>query len=200
MKNKFDPTLKEKLESVTRESVLPGKAIVDKLQLKQFEVIADVGCGTGFITLPLAIHLPESEVYAIDVSSEMLDEVNKKIDFNKIKNIKTILAKEREIPLASQSVTYATIVLVLHEVEDPLSVLQEVERIVASKGRVAILEWIKDFSKPRTKLEDEIDADLVEDRIAAEQVLFYMNSLGFNLLTSQELSDLFYLHIYEKLA
>jgi len=188
----------QKLESDLRKNILPPDKIVSLLQLKSSDTVADIGCGSGYFTLELAVAVNEGKVYAIEISQDLLDYVQEKLYKKSIKNAVLKLAGEGKLPLEERSITYGVVMLVLHEVSDKRRFLEEIERVIALEGRVAILEWIKDASRVRTPLEDEIEADSFEERIAAEEVDFEMKTLGFSLMVSHEVSELFYLHIYKK--
>lgn len=51
-----------------------GLTVIDSLQLRGDETVADVGCGTGRVTAELLDRLPNGEVVAIDRSANMINE------------------------------------------------------------------------------------------------------------------------------
>src|SRR5215469_2672480 len=62
------------LERPEREQEENPDGALDALNLKPGMVVADVGAGTGYMSLKLAKHVgPSGKVYAEDVQPEMLD-------------------------------------------------------------------------------------------------------------------------------
>ncbi len=57
-----------------------GAAIIESLDLRGDEVVADVGCGTGRVTAQLLERLPAGRVVAIDRSANMLDEARNHLE------------------------------------------------------------------------------------------------------------------------
>lgn len=63
---------------------------VEELNLKQTDIVLDIGCGTGRLTLPIAKRV--KAVYGIDISKEMLEIVKRESKKEGLKNVKLINA------------------------------------------------------------------------------------------------------------
>lgn len=63
---------------------------VEKLNLKRTDIVLDIGCGTGRLTIPIAKRV--KTVYGIDVSKKMLKIVKTESEKEGLKNIKLINA------------------------------------------------------------------------------------------------------------
>ncbi|MGW8289529.1 MAG: class I SAM-dependent methyltransferase, partial [Candidatus Bathyarchaeia archaeon] len=98
----FDPKHIAILESEDRMNWQNPTEIIELLELKPSDVVADLGCGTGYFTVPIARKV--KKVYGIDIQKEMLSFLEQKIQQQKIENIETLLSKENEIPLQDESV------------------------------------------------------------------------------------------------
>ena len=61
---KFNPENRKKLTSKEREAILPPALVLKDIGLGSHTVWADIGCGTGFFTIPLAKEV--QQVYALD--------------------------------------------------------------------------------------------------------------------------------------
>ncbi len=70
-------------------------ALFDKLILDEEDVVLDVGCGEGSVTIPIAKRV--KKVIGIDSSPKMLEYLEKRANENDINNIKTILKPIEEI-------------------------------------------------------------------------------------------------------
>lgn len=184
--NVFDPQHIEILESDDRKTWQNPEEIMDLLDLKSSYVVADIGCGSGYFTVPISRKV--KKVYGIDVQKEMLDYLEQKIQKLKILNIETLLSKENEIPIQTESIDLLLSVNTLHEFRDKDSIIAEMRRIIKPKGEVAIIDFKKEdtgFGPPR------------EIRISKEQAnrLFAKHSL--TVMKSHDLKY-HYLKIFEK--
>ena len=139
----FNPAEKAKLESPERYKILPPFKTLKVMCLKEDDIMIDIGCGTGYFTLPASeITGPSGKVIGADISQEMLDEVRSKI--NGIgHNIELVLSNSAELPVRDSQATFALLSNVLHEAEDMMGMLAEASRVLKPGGRLAIIEWEK---------------------------------------------------------
>lgn len=166
MVQKFNFKKRKNLVSDKRKKLLPAKKTLIDLGLKNGDTIADIGCGIGYFTIPASeVVGPEGKVYAMDISSDMLNELKEII--KDIFNIEVIKTTEKNLIIADGSVNFAFISNVLHEVNDLNSTLQEIKRIMVTNGKVAILEWKKiksDFGPPVShRLESNLLSEKLEE-------------------------------------
>lgn len=70
-------------------------ALFDKLILDEDDVVLDVGCGEGSVTIPIAERV--KKVIGLDSSPKMLEYLEKRAEDNNITNIETILKPIEEI-------------------------------------------------------------------------------------------------------
>jgi len=92
MVHKFPVEMKEKLDSPERKKLLNPEKALSSLGIKAGMVVADIGCGTGFFTLPLASLVGEKgKVFAADISNGMLSDLRKKIEKEKLHKKKNFI-------------------------------------------------------------------------------------------------------------
>jgi ubiquinone/menaquinone biosynthesis C-methylase UbiE len=70
-------------------------ALFDKLILDKNDIVLDVGCGEGYVTIPIAKRV--KKVIGLDSSEKMLEYLEKRADENNIDNIETVLKPIEEI-------------------------------------------------------------------------------------------------------
>jgi Methylase involved in ubiquinone/menaquinone biosynthesis len=88
MSHKFKVINKIKLDSPRRREVLPVSEILKAIGIQRSDVVADIGCGIGYFTFPLAEEVgSEGLVYALDIETEMLEDVKSKMKENNITNV-----------------------------------------------------------------------------------------------------------------
>ena len=114
-----------------------GREVAEKLTLRGFDGgrILDAGCGFGATTIVLAQALPRSEIMGIDLSDPLLElaiqatqtaDLGGRIAFEK--------ADVQKIPYDDDSFDVVINLQMLHIVEDPVPMLNEIERVLASDG------------------------------------------------------------------
>jgi arsenite methyltransferase len=112
------------------------QAAIRKAYLRQEQVAADVGTGTGFIAAGVAPLV--SQVYVLDGSPAMLDQARKNLtDFD---NIIFQQADGQSLPLPSGSVDVAFANMYLHHCPDPQAAIAEMVRILKPGGRLVITD------------------------------------------------------------
>lgn len=174
MPHKFDPAHRERLEHPDRLRLLPPRDLLTRAGLREGMVVADVGCGPGFFTLPAAqLAGPAGRVYAIDIRREMLEAVADKARDAGLPNIETVPAEESGIPLSDGVAQVVLLAFVLHEAVDPATFTREVARILAPGGNLLLLEW---------KKEEMPAGPPVRDRIAPEEAAMRLTRAGLRIV------------------
>jgi ubiquinone/menaquinone biosynthesis C-methylase UbiE len=121
------------------------EAILDQIGIEPSSIVADLGCGPGFFTIPIARRLIGGRVFAIDSSPLMLDYLTSHIKKTKT-NAKLIKIKQADVSetkLSPGSVDVALFANIFHDIEDKSAFLQEVKRI-SKKGssKIVDVDWI----------------------------------------------------------
>lgn len=184
MTHKFNPSHKKKLDNPKRREALPPYETLKRLRLSKGDIIADIGCGIGYFTLPAAeLSGPGGKVYALDISDEMLDETKKAAVEKGLTNIELVRNTEYDLVIGGESVTYCLISLVLHEVDDLRRYVEEIGRILRYGGRLAIIEWqkiVSDFGPP------------IEHRLDRVGLIALLESKGYLMEEQLELGGDYY--------
>ena len=117
----------------------PRKAILSHLQLRDGAVVADVGCGTGYLTEGL--DLGRVKVIAIDQSPEMLDAMKAK--FGADANIEYRLGQSENLPVRDETVDVVMANMYVHHVERPSVAISEMVRILKPRGVLVFTDMDK---------------------------------------------------------
>lgn len=134
-----------------------SNAIIKTLNLKPNMTVADIGCGPGRVTLPLAQKLPNGKVIAIDLQQEMLDRVKAKI--GELTNIE--LRNQNIITAPLEPNTYDRILLVnvLGEVPDEDAALKNIFTALKKDGIISLTETVFDpHYQRKSKLKKQLES------------------------------------------
>ena len=156
--HRFDPKHVERLDNPERRKMLPPDDILAHLAIESTSVVADIGCGPGYFTIPAA-RMTEATVYGVDVSTEMLRILDERTTQQGLTNISTLESKAEHVALPDHSVDRLICSLVLHEVDDLLQTLKEFKRILHPNGKVLFLEWEKKSMEVGPPLHERIEAE-----------------------------------------
>ena len=160
MAHRFNPKHKSKLDTKERRRDLPPNKVLEKLGLKKNDTVADIGCGIGYFTIPMA-KVVTGEVYAVDIAQEMLDEVAAKKEELELNNIKLINSNNDLDNIAQQTVDFMLMSNLVHEVEDKKEFLKNYLTKVKVGGRLAIIDFKKIDSEVGPPLKTKVSkADL----------------------------------------
>lgn len=117
----FEERLKYKILSITN--------IKDK-------VVADLGCGTGFVSLALVNEA--SIVFSVDNSSNMLKQLRANALDKNYKNLYLIKSSLDSLSLFDESVDIVFINMALHHIKDAKKAISEMHRVLKKDGVVII--------------------------------------------------------------
>jgi ubiquinone/menaquinone biosynthesis C-methylase UbiE len=139
-----------KLDDPSRLAYMPPDAAATLLGLKPGMVIADIGAGTGYFSIPFARRIgPLGRVFAVDLQREMLQLLDAKLETSAERGgIELVEGTASETGLPDSSCDLVFLANIWHELDDRESVLAEAARILRTGGRIAILDWRLDVNGP----------------------------------------------------
>jgi ubiquinone/menaquinone biosynthesis C-methylase UbiE len=163
------------LDDPERDAYQKPHEVLMALNLKQGEVIADIGSGSGYFSLRLGHHVGDSgRIYAVDVSPEMVMHLNRRIRDMDVKNVVTMLAPPDDPLLADASVDRFFICDTWHHIANHDSYLALLKKMLKPGGQVVML----DFKKIKTPT-----GPPMEMRISRNDLMQEMERNGFQLDT-----------------
>ncbi len=129
------------LERPSREVTEQPQQVIDALDLKLTDVVADIGAGTGYFSFRISPNVPQGKVLAVDIQPEMIDIMNFLKKENNITNVEPILGSVTNSNLPDDTVDLALMVDAYHEFEYPREVMEGVVRSLKPGGRVVLVEY-----------------------------------------------------------
>ena len=153
--------------------------VLDAMGLAPGDVVADVGCGSGYYARRVAGRVaPGGRVYCVDIQPEMLDIMRDLADRDGVTGIAPVLSEPDDLNLPAGSVDWIVLADVYHEMSDPEAMLAGMRASLAPGGRVALLEY---------RIEDGTGDNLKSDHaMSVRQVLAEWLPAGFALVDLHE--------------
>jgi len=140
-----DPDLDRILSLLEREDRSIYKyrhAIVAALGLEPGMHAADVGSGTGFLTLLMAREVgPNGRVYAEDIAQQPLDFITERATEQGLGNLETVLGTHRSTNLKPASVDLLLACDAYHHFEYPEDMLASIRQALRRDGRFVIIDF-----------------------------------------------------------
>jgi ubiquinone/menaquinone biosynthesis C-methylase UbiE len=130
------------LERTERETQEQPQLVIDALEIKPGQTIADLGAGSGYYSFRIAPLVgPNGKVLAIDIEPRMLEAIAERARREHIANVTTVRSSAQDPNLAPGSVDLLFMVDVYHELEYPYEVMTKVRTALKPGGRVALVEY-----------------------------------------------------------
>lgn len=112
--------------------------------LKETDIVADLGAGTGFYSVVAGVMVPRGKVYAVEVQKDFLDKIKHKIKEAHLNNVETLWGNVEKIGGTKIRDNVADAVIasdILFQVEDKDKFIEETRRILKGGGRVLLIDW-----------------------------------------------------------
>ena len=160
------------LERDERARIEKPEVVLKAMDLKDGDVVADLGAGTGFYTRRLARAVaPSGTIWANDIQPEMLDRLRELAAKEGIGNVVTVLGTETDPKLPRGTFDWILLVDVYHEFQRPEPMLRRIREALKPDGRVALVEY---------RAEDGSATHIHElHRMSVEQILAEWVPAGF---------------------
>ena len=150
---------------------------VKALGLKPGDVVADIGCGTGYYASRMArVVGEEGLVYGVEIQQEMLDLLDQSMEQLGITNVKGQMGEERDPKLSARSCDLITMVDVHHELEFPYEMMRAMIKALKPGGRMVLIEYRKEDPKVRIKECHKMSEAQVKKEIAIHPELDWVKT------------------------
>ena len=115
--------------------------LVQALDLRPTDVVADIGAGTGYFTVRISPRVPQGKVFAVDIQPEMLARIRARVAADSIENVVPILGSDQDPNLPADSVDVALIVVSYHEFSHPREMIARIVEALKPGGRLVLVEY-----------------------------------------------------------
>jgi ubiquinone/menaquinone biosynthesis C-methylase UbiE len=133
------------LERPEREEEEKTDVMVEALKFREGEVVADIGCGSGYVSRKIAKKIGATGVvYGVDIQQEMLDLLAKRMAMFRITNVKPVLGTTTDPQVPPASCDTMIMVDVYHEFDQPYEMMRGMIAGLKPGGRIVFVEFRKE--------------------------------------------------------
>ena len=151
---------------VREQEEAPDRAL-DLIGIAPGSVVADIGAGTGYMTLRLSQRVGAAgKVYANDVQPAMLHVIEEKVRAQQLSNVEVVQGTDTDAHLPDNAIDLALLVDVYHEFSHPQQMLRSIRRSLKTNGRLILVEYRKE--DPRIPIAPTHRMSVADARIEVE--------------------------------
>ena len=164
------------LERNERDDEEAPDIALNVLQIAKGSTVADIGAGSGYITVRLAQRVgPTGHVFATDVQPQMLNILGRRLVAQKIANVTLIEGTFDDPKLPPASVDLILMVDVYHELSQPQAMLRHLRASLKPGGRLVLLEYRKE--DPMVPIKPEHKMSVAEAKMEVEAEGFTLSKV-----------------------
>ena len=116
--------------------------IIETLELKNGQTIADIGSGGGYFTNKFAKVVGEKgKIYAVDTNQEFLEFIKIEAAKQGLSNIITVLSKSEHVDLPKHIFDFIFMRNMTHHLSNRVEYFKELKEILKSDGKVIVIEY-----------------------------------------------------------
>lgn len=112
--------------------------------LREDNIVADLGAGTGYYSVAAGALVPKGKVYAVELQKDFLDTIRKKVTETHLHNVEIILGdveKPGGTKIGDGMVNAVIASNILLQIENKEKFIEEIKRILKPQGRVLLIDW-----------------------------------------------------------
>lgn len=169
----------EWLERPQREAEERTDVLIDALKFRQGEVVADIGCGTGYISRKIAAKIGATGViHGVEIQQEMLDEWKKHMADSGVGTVVPVLGTTTDPKLPPASCDTLILVDVYHEFDFPFEMVEHMIGALKPGGRIVFVEYRKEDPAVPIKELHKMSVAQVKKEMSAHRQLQYAETIA----------------------
>jgi ubiquinone/menaquinone biosynthesis C-methylase UbiE len=177
------------LDRSTRQEEENSNLAVDLMKFPIDAVVADIGAGTGYYTFKIAEKAQKGKFYAVEIQDRFIEILNERISSRAIKNVEVVKGGSQSPNLPANSIDYALMVDVYHELEYPQEMLRAIKQSLKPGGKLILMEY---------RAEDESIQIIPLHKTSIKQLKKELEANGFKLVSQIDKLPIQHLLFFER--
>lgn len=169
--------------------MIDADEVLIRLPIDPYQHVADIGCGPGFFSLPLAKSLSHGKLSALDTDEKMLDVLRQRLATARLSNVEALKCSETKFPLTEASLDGIFLAYVVHLVHDRHAFVKSSAAMLKKTGWYAVLEFMPGETSHQAA---------PGHHISPEEVVAISNETSLRLRSRRTVRTGHYLLLFEK--
>lgn len=156
------------MDNADRENWQKPQIVISRLGDLSDKVVADIGAGTGYFTMPLA--RKAQKVIAVEIEQQYLDYINRRLSRTPDKeglNVETRLTAPNDPALKAGEADLVLVVNTYAFIESRVDYFQRVHKGTAAGGKVVVVDFKKEPLPVGPPMEEKVEPGLVIGELEA---------------------------------
>ena len=129
-------------ERAERDAWQKPDEVIKALELKNGDIVADIGAGTGYFTRRFSKAVaPSGKVYAVDIAADVLEYLKQQAEKENLQNIVTIVSREDDPMLPKNVVDLAFFCDTTHHIANRANFYRRMSPGLKPHGQLAIIDY-----------------------------------------------------------
>jgi len=163
LNKKHDKLIKEEFarqaDSMPMSTLFTSEDILDRIKsaahLTGKSRVLDLGCGPGIVTEAFASDA--GEVFAFDLTPEMMFQVSQRCEESGLRNVHLTMGHAEKLPFRDASFDVVVTRLTFHHFPDPKAVISEINRVIRPDGSIVIADIFSSENPEEAKLHNALE-------------------------------------------
>jgi ubiquinone/menaquinone biosynthesis C-methylase UbiE len=166
-----------------QDNAADARRLIEALQARPGSIVAEIGAGSGELTIALARHVgPDGKMFASELGEDRVKRLRAAVDKSGVANVQVIEGHESRANLPDGCCDAIFMRSVYHHFGDPAAMNASFFQALKPGGRIAVIDFAppKDTAAPGKRGEDGahgVSADVVGEELKAA---------GFALIASEQ--------------
>lgn len=169
------------------------EVVISHFHIREGDKVADFGAGSGYFLKPLSQAVGEDGVvYGCEIQKSLVETIEAVATKENLSNVRPVwcdFEKEGGSKLESDSMDVVLLVNTLFQVEQHVTVIAEIKRVLRAGGKAIVIDWTESWGGLGPQPSD------VVDQVQAERLF---TDAGFNTETTFDAGDHHYGLIFRK--
>ncbi len=123
-----------RLLSPERAETLDPLRVLSLCPINVYDTVAEIGCGPGYFTLPIAKALKNGSVLALDLDDDMVAACRERVAEARMGNVEILKCSEFDFPIEAGSVNGVFLAFVIQASPDKGRFLSAVREVIQPRG------------------------------------------------------------------
>jgi ubiquinone/menaquinone biosynthesis C-methylase UbiE len=131
------------------ESFVIPEIVTSHFHLKDGDIIADFGAGSGYFLRALSLRVGSGRVYACEIQKSLVEKVGDVIRSQHLTNVYPLWCDLEEVggvPIKEATLDVGILVNTLFQLEDKEAACAEMNRLIRPGGRLMVIDWTDSFN------------------------------------------------------